>query len=64
MSCTVTVKNSDNNLVSGHVEFKVLDEILSPAVHLHKLPWKIKEKKSAYLEITGHQNATLLQIFS
>ena len=29
MSCTVTVKTSGNNLVSGRAEFKVSDEILS-----------------------------------
>ena len=55
MSSTVTVKNSDSNLVSGRAEFKASDEIMSPAVHLQKLPWKIKEKKSAYQELTRHK---------
>ena len=54
MSCTVTVKNSDSNLVSGRAEFKASDEIMSPAVHLQKLPWKIKEK-SAYQELMRHE---------
>ena len=34
---TVTVKNSDNNLVSGRAEFKVSDEIVV-VYHLQKIP--------------------------